>query len=290
MNTSIRIATIALTAFSLSGCQSFTSALGFGPKDGGARAEASQSVFGSEELERGRQALKAGYPANAIQQFRLAALDDKSAPDAFNGLGVAYAKLGRADLAERYFQMAVSLDGTNPKYVANLQRFYDSPLGNSARALAMREKETEAKLASLAASAEQQGLLDDAGEVAPRSAAVSAKPAALLTRTSKREIILRTAPASGPIGSLATVITRMSSTDSKTAAKVAEADQAGTSEQAQDAERKTSSKQITMSKGASDKNYPVRISLISPASQKKQRPARAAYPLRVALNSSQIEE
>src|SRR3546814_13341744 len=90
--------------------------------------------------------LRAGHPANAIQQFRLAALDPGSAAEAFNGLGVAYAKLGRADLAERYFKMALSMDGTNPRFAANLDRFYNSPLGNSSRALAMRAKENEEEI------------------------------------------------------------------------------------------------------------------------------------------------
>src|SRR3546814_1026109 len=98
----LRGASCIAVAISLSGCQSFISALGFGPKDGPRRAEASAPIFGSEELEKGRTALRAGYPANAIQQFRMAALNPDSAPEAYNGLGVAYARLGRADLAERY--------------------------------------------------------------------------------------------------------------------------------------------------------------------------------------------
>src|SRR3546814_9961813 len=72
--------------------------------------------------------------------------DLDSAAEAYNGLGVAYAKLGRADLAERYFKMALSMDGTNPRFAANLDRFYNSPLGNSSRALAMRAKENEEEI------------------------------------------------------------------------------------------------------------------------------------------------
>src|SRR3546814_14347739 len=104
--------------------------------------------------------LRAGHPANAIQQFRLAALDPGSAAEAFNGLGVAYARLGRADLAERYFRMALSMDGANPRFAANLERFYNSPLANSSRALAMREQEAEAAVARVADAAQQQGLLE----------------------------------------------------------------------------------------------------------------------------------
>src|SRR3990167_97733 len=158
----LRTACCIAVAISLSGCQNFISALGFGSKNGPQRAEVSAPIFGSEELERGRTALREGYPANAIQQFRMAALDPDSAAEAYNGLGVAYAKLGRADLAERYFKMALSMDGTNPRFAANLDRFYNSPLGNSSRALAMRAKEDEEAVARVADAAQQQGLLEAA--------------------------------------------------------------------------------------------------------------------------------
>src|SRR3546814_3510286 len=74
----LRAASCIAVAISLSGCQNFISALGFGPKNGPQRAEASAPIFGSEELERGRTALREGYPANAIQLFRMAELNPDS--------------------------------------------------------------------------------------------------------------------------------------------------------------------------------------------------------------------
>lgn len=153
-----RITCCAAAVLALGGCKSFVNALGFGPK-ADTQIEQRAEIFGSEELQNGKLALQQGHVAAAIQQFRLAALNEDHAADAFNGLGVAYARLGRADLAERYFQAAIKVDPGNPKYAANLTRFYQSPLGNSARALAMRAKETQELLAQAERTAIAEGLI-----------------------------------------------------------------------------------------------------------------------------------
>lgn len=174
-------------ALALGGCQSFVKALGFGPKPN-TQIEQRAEVFGSEELANGRLALEQGNVAAAIQQFRLAALNQEHAADAFNGLGVSYARLGRADLAERYFQTAVKIAPSNPKYASNLARFYESPLGNSARALAMREKEAQELLAQAEQTAIAEGLaepqVDDRGTVAVIT------PGSQAEQVSEREVII----------------------------------------------------------------------------------------------------
>lgn len=284
-----RIATCVLAATALSGCQSFLGALNFGG-DKVQRADAqSGPVFGEEELEKGRLALRAGYAANAIQQFRMAALNEATAPDAFNGMGVAYARLGRADLAERYFKMALTLDSANPKYAANLDRFYNSPLGNSARALAMREKEAAATLAAAEKAAEQEGLLEAPETTERRGAVTLERPRVQLTRTSKREITLATRESEEKQrGAMPVVAVR-----NPAKPKLEEAD--ATSETAapeKDEAPKQSSKRISML-GASGEasSYPVRISLVKPgSSSKSSQPRRAGYPLRVALGPASSSE
>ncbi len=174
-------------ALALGGCQSFVNALGFGPKQDG-QVEQRAEVFGSEELAKGRLALEQGNVAAAIQQFRLAALNERTAADAFNGLAVSYARLGRADLAERYFQSAVKVDPSNPKYAANLARFYESPLGNSARALAMRENEAQVLLAQAEEAAEEQGMLEP--QIDDRGAVAVVQPSKKIERTSERQVTL----------------------------------------------------------------------------------------------------
>lgn len=189
----IRTSCCIAVALALGGCQSFIGALGFGPKQSG-QVEQRAEAFGTLELERGRLAMRQGHIALAIQQFRMAALNQQTAPDAFNGLGVAYAKLGRADLAERYFKTALELDSANPKYAANLARFYESPLGNSARALAMREREAAAALAEAQRAAEAEGLLAQAeGHIEHRGAVSLPQPGGLKTEVLGKEVRISSA-------------------------------------------------------------------------------------------------
>lgn len=282
-STMIRIATCVTVAMSLSGCQGVWNALGFGgPKDEIRRADASQPLFGAEELEQGRLALKAGYNARAIQQFRLAAMDEKSAPEAFNGLGVAYARLGRADLAERYFKMAVSLDSSNPKFAANLDHFYNSALGNSSRALAMREREAQAVLASAADAAADQGLL---AKVEPatseRRGAVTLERAPVrITRTSGHEVRIATqqnvAVTRGTVPAMGSRSNPVSAPDESTVAA---------------SSSRSRTVQVNIASAPdSAQSYPSRITLGRPDSQGQTALRSRSYPLRIALTPAQSSD
>jgi tetratricopeptide (TPR) repeat protein len=279
MKPMLRAAACTVALISLSGCESFVSALGFGPKDAPKRAEAAMP-FGSTELERGRIALKAGYPGNAIQQFRMAALNPDTAGDAYNGLGVAYAKLGRAELAERYFKMALSVDGNNPRYAANLSRFYNSPLGNSARALAMREKEAVVQMEELAGIAEEQGLIEAAPQQAERRGAVTLeRPAVRVVRSSNRELRLASIPENVEVigGNDLQVA---ASTSSKTSP-----------EGRQQTIRTQENLQLSMlQRQAKVQSYPVRINVVGSDRVQATRPARPSYPIRIRLRSSDTAE
>lgn len=61
-------------------------------------------------LDEGRALLMAGNAAQAISAFRLALTADQSSISALNGLGIAYDRLGRRDLARRHFEMALAVD------------------------------------------------------------------------------------------------------------------------------------------------------------------------------------
>ena len=76
------------------------------------------------DLIEGRKALATGNYGAAIAALRLARLDPDSAAEATNGLGVAYARIGRDDLAERYFRQAIVLAPQDRRFAANLDRFY----------------------------------------------------------------------------------------------------------------------------------------------------------------------
>ena len=118
-----RIACLIAGAALLGGCQSspLTSWMFKGnrpsPEQGKALAGNAAGA-----LQDGRELLRQGQISAAIATFRIALLDPASRAEASNGLAVAYAKLGRADLAERYFHAAISADPENTQFVANLLR------------------------------------------------------------------------------------------------------------------------------------------------------------------------
>lgn len=123
METINRMVCILALGGALAGCQgSALEGWGFAKKKVGSTLGTRASVDGMIALEEGRAFLRQGHISAAVASFRIARLDRSTAADANNGLGVAYAKLGRMDLADRYFRTAMGLDPSNERYAANLLR------------------------------------------------------------------------------------------------------------------------------------------------------------------------
>lgn len=61
-------------------------------------------------LDEGRLYLATGNAVQAVSAFRQALAGDLRSVAALNGLGIAYDRLGRSDLARRHFEMALSLE------------------------------------------------------------------------------------------------------------------------------------------------------------------------------------
>ncbi|MGV3512823.1 MAG: hypothetical protein ACO1OX_12565 [Novosphingobium sp.] len=122
--TYIRLLMVAPVALSLSGC-GVMKKLGIfhGPRT----AKAAVQVASADALTQiGRSQLDENNPGLAAKSFEQAlAAGEKPAP-AFNGLGVAYARMGRADLAARYFGLAAKADPENERYSANLATLHKS--------------------------------------------------------------------------------------------------------------------------------------------------------------------
>jgi tetratricopeptide (TPR) repeat protein len=119
---------LALAATLLGGCQSL-----FGARIGKfePRSPVVPQAWGpvgspAAALADGRRQLATGQYGLAISRFREAAVKADNAAAAHNGLGVAYAQLGRADLARRYFLAAIAEAPSDPRYVANLERLVAS--------------------------------------------------------------------------------------------------------------------------------------------------------------------
>ena len=129
MKTPVRLTCLVAAAVSLGGCQSFPLTSWLFKKDRPA-SEADPQLAGSTAgaLEEGAAFLRAGNLSAAVASFRIAQLDRATRADASNGLGVTYARLGRLDLAERYFQAAILSDPENPRFAANLLRLQQQVL------------------------------------------------------------------------------------------------------------------------------------------------------------------
>lgn len=117
----LMLATLPLAAL-LAGCQSF------GAKsrhlEAGIRVAEPVDAMAlvTQQLAEGRAALAARNYATAVASFRSAALEPTAAAEAHNGLAIAYAGIGRDDLADRYFRTAIAEAPENSRYQANLVR------------------------------------------------------------------------------------------------------------------------------------------------------------------------
>lgn len=118
----LTFATLPLALTLLAGCQSFSS--NSSRMQAGIRVaeQADPKTAAAQQLAEGRAALDTQNYAAAVAAFRNAAFDPALAASAHNGLAVAYAGIGRNDLAARYFRMAIAEDPDNPRYQANLAR------------------------------------------------------------------------------------------------------------------------------------------------------------------------
>ncbi len=180
-----RILVLATALTALSGCQSFplTSWM-FKRSDRGAPQIALSYDSGS--LAEGRAALQNGKPFEAIGPLRVALLDAGTRAPASNALGVAYAQLGREDLAEQYFKSAIAADPSDERFVANLLRLQHAVLARQAQSnaarLAARQSETPPTAAGFVAE-----------KPAPR--AEQPRTAGNVERRSRSEVFITSAPA-----------------------------------------------------------------------------------------------
>lgn len=107
----------------LSGCAGTLRALGLrhAPAERVAvRPAAHEPAAGA--LEQGRKALDAGQTGLAVELFQRALGSGQDVAPALNGMGVAYARLGRPDLARRFFEQAMAAEPANQSFRANLAR------------------------------------------------------------------------------------------------------------------------------------------------------------------------
>jgi tetratricopeptide (TPR) repeat protein len=180
MTSFVRIAFAVTATVSLGGCQSFPLTSWMFKKERPRVEEHRLAGNTTGALEEGGAYLREGNLSAAVASYQIALLDRASRADASNGLGVAYAKLGRDDLAARYFLAAIDSDPDNPKYVANLLRLQQQVL------LARRADEMkQGKVLAVAETTALHPRQADARPAGPRTSH-------LVERVSRGEIQIRT--------------------------------------------------------------------------------------------------
>ena len=133
MRKTFSVLALSVASLALGGCQAL-----FGTSSLASRAPTvdvaslDMSDYFTARLEAGRVHLAHGRPASAVTAFRQASYDGAHAGRAYNGMGVAYAQMGRQDLARRYFEMAVAADPVDERFARNLARLSNSTLPNLA--------------------------------------------------------------------------------------------------------------------------------------------------------------
>ncbi len=141
------IALLLAAGTALAGCQSLFGNSSQASFNADASSPAGEEAAFAVSLEEGRAYLKQGRIAAAIGAFKVAQLGRDTRAEATNGLAVAYARLGRQDLARRYFAAAARLDPGNPVFAANLARLE--------RNTALAQQGTSPDTAELAVAQEQ---------------------------------------------------------------------------------------------------------------------------------------
>lgn len=111
----------------------------------------------AESLARARTYLASRQYGLAIELFRAAGKDQALELDSLNGLAIAYDAIGRADLAQRYFEKALALRGDDPRTRRNLAAFYGASGQPQKRAALMADAAPEAPSEPALAVAEGAG-------------------------------------------------------------------------------------------------------------------------------------
>lgn len=185
----VSAASVAVMALALGGCQ----ILGIGgPRMARAPADADAALiasFGSDQLEAGRTALKEGRTVAAIDAFMIAKSFEREAPAAYNGLAVAYSRLGREDLAERFFQEAIARAPDDTRFRANLATFYVRHGIPRATQPALAIAEVEPVVGPVPLLAEAAPVrIERAASVEPASKVSARAPSSGLRRISRHEV------------------------------------------------------------------------------------------------------
>lgn len=139
------------------------------------------------ETQSGRALLANGLPGSAIDSFVRALSSGEPVAPAVNGLGIAYARLGRLDLARRYFERAIAEDPGNDHYQDNLTLLLAVPQ------YAMDQQDNCATQRGRSCPPDNQS--STLAQAAAKPAIAAAAIPGRMQRISRNEVFIVTAPA-----------------------------------------------------------------------------------------------
>lgn len=177
----LKIAPLMLVVVATSGCQSpLLKGWGFMKAPSQPSGFTRQAADAELALEEGRAYLRSGQLAAAVASFRIARTDPETAAEASNGLGVAYAKIGRMDLADRYFRTAMALKPSEDRFAANLLRLQRD-------VMVARRPAPDAAAPSLAAAERVPEQMVQADMAVPKRVAAKVRQPEILIVTGKEQ-------------------------------------------------------------------------------------------------------
>jgi hypothetical protein len=153
-------------------------------------APSAQIVESTSMLQRGRAQLAAGLEALAVESFRAEIRLNPDSADAYNGLAVAYGRIGRNDLAQRYFEFALANDPLNVKVQANLAKLQGKEGFAARRAVAWPIFPPREPVAVTANNLDQLSVVFEDVPILPLPAAAQIKSEAL-SDTPTQEILAK---------------------------------------------------------------------------------------------------
>lgn len=187
----------ALAMFGLlNGCATSPGLLGIRP--------VGDAAVGQTSVAAGNALVARGQYGLAVAAYRRVLRLDPANSHALEGLAISYELLGRADLADRYYQEALALAPRNPRIYRNFAAFLhaqrrdgDAEQLMADMRIALPELAMEGAPASMSASA-QPANVTPAKTMAPVAAA-PAEPDVRLIKQSERATLVVTMPHAAPV-------------------------------------------------------------------------------------------
>lgn len=144
----IRLVMLTMAAMSLGACNWFYGKSRTLQADSWIKRQSEQKDYGRTQLAEGRKALDRRDDIAAIIAFSNVQRIPQFAAEAHNGMAIGYARVGRPDLAERYFRQAILEAPDEPRFVNNLALLHRNAQHGTNGSMALAQTSAQPKAAA----------------------------------------------------------------------------------------------------------------------------------------------